>query len=122
MKMFSDPDFDMETKEPHQRSSYSKTTGKVTIFTHFASVKLYLGESCQYQKTLVGQVLTADLVSERCFWEIAQKKVDSSGVLINPAGRLDKIQSEANKLSSIYGKKLHEALVDQGVLAAHLSS
>ena len=120
--MFSDPDFDMETREPHQRSSYSKTTGKVIIFTNFASVKHYLGENCQYKKTLVGQVLIADLVGERCFWEIAQKKVDLSGVLINPAGRLDKIQSEANQLSKKYGKKIHEALVDQGVLAAHLSS
>jgi hypothetical protein len=118
--MFSDPDFDMETKEPHQRSAYSKITGKVTIYTHFSSVKHYLGESCQYKKTLVGQVLIADLVAERCFGEIAQKKVDSSP-LINPAGRLDRIQSEANKLSNKYGKKIHEALVDQGALTAHLS-
>lgn len=48
----------------------------------------------------MGQVLIADLVAERCFWEIAQQKVDLSGVLINPVGRLDKIQSEANKLSN----------------------
>ena len=120
--MFSDPEFDMETKDPPLRSRYSKETGKIMIYVQFLSVKHYLGESCQYKKTLVGQVLIADLVAERCFWEIAQKKVDLSGVLINPAGRLDKIQSEANKLSSKYGKKIHEALVDQGVLAAHLSS
>ncbi len=80
---------------------------------------LKLGENCQYKKILVGQVLIADLVAERYFWEIAQKKVDLNGVLINPAGRLDKIQSEANKLSSKYGKKIHEAWVDQSVLAAH---
>jgi len=119
--MFSDPDFDMETLDPRQRSSYSKTTGKVMIYTHFPSVEHYLGEDCQHKKTLVGQVFIADLVSERCFWEIAQKKVESSGALINPAGRLDKIQREANELSSKYGKKIHEALVDQNVLQLHLS-
>jgi len=118
--MFSDPDFDMETKEPQQRISYSKTTGKVTIYIRFPSVKHYLGENNQYRKTLVGQVLIADLVSERCFWEIAQKKVDSSGAGINPVGRLDRIQRDANELSSKYGKKIHEALADQNVLEAHL--
>lgn len=120
--MFSDPDFDVETQDPLQRSSYSKTTGKVTIYIRFPSVKHYLGENSQYKKTLVGQVLIADLVSERCFWEIAQKKVDSSGAGINPAGRLDRIQRDANALSRKYGKKIHEALVDQGILEAHLSS
>jgi hypothetical protein len=120
--MFSDPDFDKETLQPLQRSSYSKTTGKVMIYIHFPSVKHYLGEDCQYKKTLVGQVLIADLVSERCFWEIAQQKVDSSGTLITPAGRLDKIQREANELSRKYGKKIHEVLVDQAVLNTHLFS
>ena len=54
--MFSDPEFDMVEQKPSQRSSYSKVTGKVIIYIHFPSVKHYLGENCQYKKTLVGQV------------------------------------------------------------------
>ncbi len=103
--MFSDPDFDVETQQPLLRSSYSKTTGKITIYIHFPSVKHYLGENNQYRKTLVGQVFIADLVSERCFWEIAREKVEKSGVLIRAEGKWDKIQREANELSRKYGKK-----------------
>ena len=64
----------------------------------------------------------ADLVGERCFYEIAKKKVDSGSALIRPEARTDKIQSEAYILSRKFGKKVHEALVDQDMLQAHRRS
>ena len=116
--MFSEPEYVYE-ENPLQRTTYSQETGKVTIYVNFPSVKHYLGDTCQYKKTLPGQVLIADLVAERCFFEIAKKKVDSSGMLIRLEARSDKIQSEAYGFSRKYGKKVHEALVDQAILAAH---
>lgn len=113
--MFSEPEYSYE-EEPLQRTSYSLETGKVTIYVNFPSVKHYLGDTCQYKKTLPGQVLVADLVAERCFFEIAKKKVDTIGVLIRPEARPDKIQNEAYGLSKKYGKKVHEVLVDQNLL------
>lgn len=116
--MFSEPEYSQE-ENPHQRTTYSQETGKVTIYVNFPSVKHYLGDIGQYKKTLPSQVLIADLVAERCFFEIAKKKVDSSGMLIRLEARSDKIQSEAYGFSRKYGKKVHEALVDQTILAAH---
>lgn len=113
--MFSDHDFSLELN-PLQRTSYSTTTGKVMIYLNFPSIRHYLGETRQYNKTLSAQVLVADLVSERCFYEIAKKKVDLSGVLIRPEGRLDAIQSKANEFSRLYGEKLHKTLVDQKLI------
>ena len=113
--MFSEPEFNFES-EPLQRSLYSPETGKVIIYVNFPSVKHYIGENCQYRKTLPAQVLIADLAAERCFYEIAKKKVDSSSALIRPETRSDKIQSEAYMLSRKYGKKVHEMLVDQSLL------
>jgi len=110
--MFSEPEFDYDS-EPLQRASYSSETGKVMIYVNFPVVKHYLGENCQYRKTLPAQVFVADLVAERCFYEIAKKKVDSSSALIRPETRLDKIQSEAYILSRKYGKRVHEILVEQ---------
>jgi len=113
--MFSEPEFSYEA-EPLQRTSYSGETGTVIIYANFPSVKHYLGERCQYRKTLPSQVLIADLVAERCFYEISKKKVDSSGALIRLEARPDKIQSEAYVLSRKYGKQVHEALVDQDLV------
>jgi len=110
--MFSEPEYSYD-EGPLQRTSYSGETGKVTIYVNFPSVKHYLGDTCQFKKTLSAQVFVSDLVAERCFYEIAKKKVDTSGALIRPEGRLDKIQNIAYELSKKYGKKVHEVLVDQ---------
>lgn len=108
--MFSKPEFDHEP-EPLQRCSYSAETGKVKIYVNFPSVLHYLGEDCRYKKTLSAQVLVADLVSERCFYEIARKRVESGAVLISPQSKFERIQRDARDFSKKYGKKVHEALV-----------
>jgi len=109
--MFNDPEFNYDL-EPLQRTSYSAETGRVIIYVNFPSVKYYLGDYCIYRATLPAQVMIADLVAERCFLEIAKKKVDSSAALIRAEARSDKVQSEAYMLSRKYGKKIHKALVD----------
>ena len=75
-----------------------------------------MGAQCQYRKALVGQVLIADLVAERCFQEIARHKAETSGVMIRPEGLHDRIQRDAFEFSKKYGRKVHEALVDQNLL------
>ncbi|MEW6355183.1 MAG: ATP-binding protein [Planctomycetota bacterium] len=119
--MFKEPDFNYDL-EPHQRSQYSAETGKVIIYVNFPSVQHYLGEECQYRKTLPAQILIADLVAERCFYEIAQMKVQKSGAVIRPEAIYDRIQRDAYELSKKYGKKVHQALVDQKMLQDAISS
>lgn len=114
--MFSEPDFNNYDSEPLQRTSYSAETGKVIIYANFPSILHYLGEDCRYRKTLSAQVLVADLVAERCFYEIAGKKVESSGAIVRPEAILDRIQRDANDFSKKYGKKVHEALVAQELI------
>jgi hypothetical protein len=113
--MFTEPSEDEEIS-PRYRTSFSKETGKVLIYVNFPSIKHYLGEEGKFRKSLPAQVLIADLVAERCFYEIAKRKVENSGVMISPAGLKDKIENEAIKLSQKYGKRVHEALVDQTLL------
>jgi hypothetical protein len=113
--MFSEPEYSND-EDPLQRTSYSGETGKVTIYVNFPSVKHYLGDTSQYKKTLASQVFIADLVAERCFLEIAKKKMATSGVLIRPEARSDSIQKIAYEFSKKYGKKVHEVLVDQKLL------
>lgn len=113
--MFSEPDFSFD-QEPLQRTSYSEETGKVIIYVNFPSVQLYLGEDCRFKKTLPAQVMIADLVAERCFYEIAKKKVLNSGAIIRPEAIQDRIQRDAFELSRKYGRKLHEVLVNQDLL------
>jgi hypothetical protein len=113
--MFSEPEYNYEDT-PFQRTTYSAETGKVNIYVNFPSIKHYLGEDCRFRKALPAQVLIADLVAETCFLEIAKKKVENRGVVITPAGLSAKIQNEAFKLSQKYGKRVHEALVDQTLL------
>jgi len=113
--MFNEPEFNFDP-EPLQRTSYSSVSGKVTIYINFPSVLHYLGNECQYRKSLPAQVLIADLVAERCFHEIAAKKVEMSGAAIRPEAIPDLVQRDANDLSKKYGKKLHESLVDQKLL------
>lgn len=113
--MFSEPEFNFDLY-PLQRTSYSSATGKVIIYVNFPSIKHYLGENCEYRKTLPAQVLIADLVAERCFLEIARKKVESSGVLIRAEALSDRIQRDALDLSKKHGEKIHKALVDQNML------
>ena len=113
--MFSAPGFDYDP-EPLQRTSYSLETGKVIIYANFPSVKYYLGEACQYRKTLPAQVLIADLVAEKCFQEIAKRKVESSVATLRAEAVPDRIQRDAFELSRKYGRKVHEALVDQNLL------
>jgi len=110
--MFNEPEYNYEP-QPLQRTSYSSETGKVVIYVNFPSVKHYIGDSCQYVKTLPAQVFIADLLAERCFLEIARKKVESSATLLRPEGIPDRIQRDAQELSRKYGKRVHEVLVDQ---------
>jgi hypothetical protein len=114
--MFSDPEFNYEEEDPLQRTHYSSETGKVIIYANFPSVQHYLGVDCRYRKTLPAQVLIADLVAERCFYEIAKKKVESSGVTLSPKAIGERIQRDAQDLSKKYGKKVHEVLVDQDLM------
>jgi len=113
--MFNAPEWNYDI-EPLQRTSYSGETGRVIIYVNFPSVKHYVGDSCQYMKTLSAQVFVADLLAERCFFEIARKKVESSGLIIRPEAIRDRIQRDAQELSRKYGKRLHEALVDQNLV------
>lgn len=114
--MFNEPEYNFDP-DPLQRSSYSTETGKVIIYVNFPSIQHYLGEDGRlYRKTLPAQVLIADLVAERCFHEIAKKKIEGSGATLSPASVPDRIQRDANELSKKYGKKIHEALVDQKLL------
>lgn len=115
--MFSEPYFDLLDPEPLQRSSYSRETGRVTIYASFPSVKHYLGDRCRHKKSLAAQVLIADLVAERCFLEVAQEKVDRSGVVLGPGEqRTARIQLESQELSKRHGHRVHKALVDQTLL------
>ncbi|MFA5292578.1 MAG: ATP-binding protein [Phycisphaerae bacterium] len=114
--MFDEPEQNYEP-DPLQRTSYSAETGKVIIYVNFPSVKHYLGDKCQYLKTLPAQVFVADLLAERCFFEIAKKKMESSGVAVRPEAVSDRIQRDAQELSLKYGKKVHEALVDQKLVS-----
>ncbi|MFH1010396.1 MAG: hypothetical protein V1784_04075, partial [bacterium] len=115
--MFSEPDFSQDP-QPLQRTSYSPGTGRVTIYVNFPSVKHYLGANCEYRKTLPAQVLIADLLAERCFHEIARKKVEESGSVLSPLAVPDRIQRDTYELSKKYGKRVHEAFVDKKQLAA----
>lgn len=115
--MFDEPEQNYDP-DPPQRTSYSAETGKVIIYVNFPSVKHYLGDGCQYMKTLPAQVFVADLLAERCFFEIARKKMDSSGVAVRPEAVLDRILRDAQELSRKYGEKVHKALVDQNLFSA----
>ena len=114
--MFNEPEFDMTTPDPLQRTSYSSETGKLIIYVNFPSVKHYLGPQCEHRKSLPAQVMVADLVAETCFREIATKRVKASGVLPGPAALAGRIQRETYQLSKKYGKKVHMALVDTKLL------
>ena len=113
--MFNEPEFNRD-HEPPFRISYSAETGKIIIYVNFPSNKHYLGDDCQYTKTLPVQVFLADLIAERCFFEIAKSKVQSSGATLRPQAVPDRIQRDAADLSRRFGKKVHEALVDQNLL------
>ena len=114
--MFSEPEF-VPDPEPLQRASYSAETGKIRIYVNFPSIKHYLGEACEHRKSLAAQVLVADLVAERCFYEMARRMVESrKGVTLGPAAVPDRIQRDAQELSRKYGKRVHEALVDQDLI------
>lgn len=114
--MFNEHEWNFDP-EPLQRTSYSNETGKIIIYINFPSVKHYVGDGCQYVKTLPTQVFIADLLAERCFFEIAREKVESSGVIVRPEAIRDRIQRDAQELSRKYGKKVHEALVDQDLFS-----
>jgi len=119
--MFSEPEFNYDPEAP-QRTKYSSETGKVIIYTNFPSVRHYLGTDCRYRKTIPAQVLVADLVAERCFYEVAKKKVESSGLTFSPAAKPIRIERDAQELSRKYGKKVHEVLVDQNLVAESRST
>jgi len=113
--MFSgEPYFDQEEAEPLQRISYSLETGKTTIYANFPSIRFYLGENLRHKKTLAAQVLLADLIAERCFFEIARLK--KREVAISPDALRDRIQRDAQELSKKHGMRMHKALVDPTLL------
>jgi hypothetical protein len=113
--MFNAPRFAFDPA-PLQRTTYSRETGEVVVYVNFPSVLMYLGENAQYLKTLGAQVLVADLVAERCFYEIARRKAERGGAMISPEAIHDRIQRDAYDLSKRHGKTVHEALVDQALL------
>lgn len=115
--IFRDYEFNFE-KDPLQRVSYSRETGKIILYGEFPSLKHYIGEYGKYASLLTSQVLIADLVSETCFREIAKRKVEKSGVLINPLGKPDMINAETYNLSKKYGLRLHQILVNQDLLTS----
>lgn len=109
--MFSgEPFFDEDDPEPLQRASYSRESGRVTIYANFPAVRHYLGEGLRYKKTLAAQVLIADLIAERCFFEVARAK--KRDVAISPEALPERIQRDAQELSRKYGARVHKALVD----------
>ncbi len=113
--MFSaEPDFDQEDPEPLQRTSYSRETGKVTIYANFPSIRFYVGENLRHKKTLAAQVLVADLIAERCFFEMARAK--KRDVAISPEALPERIQRDAQELSKKYGMRVHKALVDPALV------
>ena len=113
--MFSEPTFDFDP-DPSLRTAYSSETGKVIVYVNFPSVFHYLGEGCMYKKTIAAQVFIADIVAERCFFEIARKRVVNDP-LIRPEAKDAKIQRYTYDFSKKYGRRIHEALVDQTLLS-----
>jgi len=109
----SEPYFD-EDPEPLERTRYSKETGKITIYANFPSLRFYLGENLRHKKTLAAQVLVADLIAERCFFETARLK--KRDVAISPEALPDRIRNEAQELSRKHGLRVHKALVDPALL------
>jgi hypothetical protein len=113
--MFSgEPYFDQDDPEPFGRTSYSRETGKITIYANFPSIRLYLGDDLRYKKTLAAQVLLADLIAERCFFEMARAK--KRDVAISPEALPERIQRDAQELSRKHGMRVHKALVDLGMV------
>ena len=113
--LFKDYEYSFEN-DPLQRVSYSRETGKIIIYGEFPSVKYYIGDLGTYSNTLSAQVFVADLVSETCFREIAKRKVEKSGALINPEGKYEMINRETFVFSKKYGYKLHQVLVNQNLI------
>jgi hypothetical protein len=114
--MFNKPSFDLSEQDPSQRSSYSQETGQVIIFGNFPSVRYYLGKNCRFKNTLAGQVLIADLVAERCFFEIAKAKVDRGVALGSGEQRMEKIRGVAEMLSKKHGHTIHAEMVDKDLI------
>lgn len=113
--MFSgEPYFDEDDPEPLQRTSYSRESGRITIYANFPSVRHYLGEGLRYKKTLAAQVLIADLIAERCFFEVARAK--KRDVAISPEALPERIQRDAQELSRKHGERVHKALVDPALV------
>jgi hypothetical protein len=119
--MFNKPCFDLSEQDPSQRTSYSKETGQVIIYGNFPSVRHYLGKDCRFKKTLAGQVLIADMVAERCFFEIARAKVDRGVALGSGEQRIEKIRGIAEMLSKKYGHTIHSQMVDNDLVDADRS-
>lgn len=113
-----EPFFDSQNTDPNFRSSYSEASKKITIYTNFPTVKFYLGPEAKYRKTIIGQIYVAEIIAEKCFWEMSKRKIDNSGIMIStsPESFMEKVLLEANTLSKKYGAKLHESLVDQLLL------
>jgi hypothetical protein len=108
------PHFDQEEPEPLQRTSYSRETGRITIYANFPSIRLYLGENLRHRKSLAAQVLVADLIAERCFLEMARAK--KRDVAISPEALPERVQRDAQELSKKHGMRVHRALVDPALV------
>ncbi len=114
--MFNEPEYNYDPA-PLQRTSYSNETGKVIIYMKFPTVAHYLGPNRQFRKEISSQVFIADIVAEKCFYEIAKKGVYSRvGFSLSEEAAPDRIQRDAFELSNKYGNKVHQALVDQNLL------
>ncbi len=106
----AEPHFDQDDPEPLQRTSYSRETGRITVYANFPSLRHYLGDRLQYRKTLAAQVLIADLIAERSFFEMARAK--KRDVAISPEAFTERIQRDVQEYSRKHGERVHKALVD----------
>ena len=119
--MFSEPEFIFE-ENPLQPMNFSKEKGKVMIYVNFPTVLSYLGPNREYSKSLVSQVFIANSVMDKCFNEIAARKVESIGMILTPATLPYTIAKFMNELLKEYGAKVQRALVDQSLLKQHLNA
>ncbi len=59
-------------------------------------------------------MLIADLIAERCFFEMARAK--KRDVAISPEAIAERIQRDVQDLSRKHGRRVHMALVDASLL------
>lgn len=108
--IFREPVFS-DDQDPRDDVRFSTDEGKVMIFYNFPTTKFYLGEKNCRRETLEGKFKIAELLCKCCFWELARKKVDESGLAANPVTRWEKIERESLEMKKKLGGKVLDILV-----------